>query len=120
MTTTTIELTRNENGTINIDATLDAAYTHLAALIEKEAEVGRDVSASVHAVFDEHLGKTIPMPALASLALSNMGTSPENFVEMDKAVRAYVRNAPEFEVNKGKNGGVVRVCDKPVKTNAKK
>lgn len=113
--TTTIKLIRAENGTIDISATLDMAETHLYELADAEANSARDISAAVHAVFDLHKGKVLPMPAICALTLANLGTSPEVYAEKDKAVKTFIRNSPEFEVNKGKNGGVVRVCDKPAK-----
>lgn len=113
--TTTIKIIRDENGTINVDATLEAAETHLYTLADSEANSAREISAVVHAVFDTHLGKVLPMPAVCALTLANMGTSPEAYAEKDKAVKAFIRNDPGFEVNKGKNGGVVRVCDRPAK-----
>jgi len=113
--TTTIKLIRSENGTLDVHTTLSAVEKQLHDLAYREENSEREISTAVHAVFDTHLGKTIPMPAVRALALANMGTSYEDYAEQDKAVKFFIRNSPEFKINKGKNGGVMRVYDTPSK-----
>ena len=110
---TTIKLFRNEDGTINIDTTCDEVYRQVLELSVAEETSAKEVGVAVHAVFDMHLGKTIPMPAACSLALVKMECPYERFVEQEEVVRVFIRNSSEFKVNKGKGGGVVRLCDQP-------
>ena len=103
---------RNDDGTINVPATLFEIEDQLLALAVKETESLGAISAAVHAVFDQHVGANLPMPHICSTACGLMGIGPSEFVETQKAVGLWIRTNNEFKVSKGKSGGVVRLRDR--------
>lgn len=106
---------RNDDGTINVQATLFEVEDQLLELASKETESLGAISEAVHSVFDQHVGQTLPMPHICSAACGLMGIGPSEFVETQKAVGLWVRTNNEFKVSKGKGGGVVRLRDVPEK-----
>ena len=66
------------------------------------------VSTAVNAVFDKFDGAKINMPALITLALQHLNVQPETWKMLSERVTDYIRSSPNFEVTKGKNGGVKR------------
>lgn len=106
---------RNDDGTINVQATLFEVEDQLLKLASKETESLGAISEAVHSVFDQHVGQTLPMPHICSAACGLMGVGPSEFVETQKAVGLWVRTNAEFKVSKGKGGGVCRLRDVPQK-----
>jgi hypothetical protein len=104
---------RAADGTVDIEKTLDGVLAQLIALSEAEATLAEAISEAVHGVFDAHLGKVLPMPAVTSLAVQAMGVSPEHFATTTEAVATWIRNCGQFRVAKGKGGGVARLRDLP-------
>jgi hypothetical protein len=104
---------RHSDGTVDVDATLSEVADQLVALAEAEATLAGAISEAVHGVFDAHLGKVLPMPAVTSLAVQAMGVSPEHFATTTEAVATWIRNCGQFRVAKGKGGGVARLRDLP-------
>jgi len=106
---------RSTTGSINFDATIakfEADLSTFHAAREKEESVIAD---ALHAIFDSHQGKRIPMPFLTSEVLRMLNVQPENFKSLSEKVQDYVRVCSDFNIGKGKGGGVGRVCDLPVK-----
>jgi len=106
---------RNDDGTINVQASLFEIEDQLVALASKEEESLEAISNAVHSVFDDHLGATLAMPAVCSFASALMGVEPKDFVETQKAVGLWIRTSNQFKIAKGKGGGVVRLRDVPEK-----
>lgn len=122
-TTINIEVTRNEDGTVNVNETLYAAENALLALQTQESLQGESIGKHVHAVFDQHIGKKLTIPSLQASVLHLMmaenpgeaSTIMDNYKEWQDAVRVFVRNSNEFDVAKGKGGGAYRLRDIPPK-----
>ena len=126
-TTISIEVVRSEDGTVDVNGTLSNAENALMGLQMHEKLRCEAIGKYVHAVFDEHFGKKLPIPNLQAnvvhkMVQDNVGESANimaNFKEWQEAVRTYVRTDNEFDVAKGKGGGAYRVCDVPPKKNGK-
>lgn len=107
---------RLDDGTINIEATLEGVAEQLVALAEQEANDSVRIASAVGAVFDLHLGKVLTMPALVNAALGHLTFTPETFAAVSEQVAEYVRNnKATYSITKGKGGGVRRICDTPAK-----
>lgn len=105
------------NGVVDMDASLAAAKTALDKFVlDKETEE-TSINDAVHAVFDTYVGTAIPMPALVSLVLTNLGSDPESYKTLGAKVTSFVRDrsgekgSSVFSINKGRGGGVKRWSD---------
>jgi hypothetical protein len=122
--TITVAVVRNEDGSLDVNGTLYNAEEKLLEKQSLESLQGETISRHVHAVFDMHVGKKLTIPSVQSSVLhllmqenpENAAAIFDNFKEWQEAVRVFIRNAPEFDVAKGKGGGAFRVCDVPPKT----
>lgn len=102
-------------GSVDHEATLAKFAGDLARYeAERETECAT-IGAAVHALFDQHIGKRIPMPFLQGEVLKALNAQPENYKVLTEKVTDYVRTSPEFDTAKGKGGGVGRVSDLPAK-----
>lgn len=128
-------LVRDASGAVDREACLDkfeAELVKYCAERETEQEV---ISEAVNAAFDKYHGANITMPALCTFALTKLNAQPENHKILTERVLAYVRDNSQgktaedgtverpnsvFVIGKGKNGGVRRRADIPVKTEEKK
>lgn len=97
-------------GLVDVTATLDAVETALNSANTDAEKAFAAVGPAVDAVFSEHSGAAINMPAVASFALAKLGTAPDKYNETVELVQNYIRsNAGDegkFEIRKGKGGGV--------------
>jgi hypothetical protein len=127
---TTINLStfveRDASGALDLDTTMTKFQ---GALLQYQAERETEletIGTAVNAVFDEHRGATINMPAVTTLALQKLNVQPESYKALSERVQSFVRdNASDerngggtFRIAKGKGGGVSRwvdVADKPAK-----
>jgi hypothetical protein len=101
----------NNNGSINHEASI-SQFAGALRKYEAEREVeSATIGGAVHAIFDTHKGKRLPMPYLTTEVLRALNVQPENFKTLSDKVQEYVRTSPEFSVAKGKGGGAGRVCD---------
>lgn len=108
---------RAENGSVDVEASLDHFETCLRDHIATAEQEGADIGVAVNAVFDQHRGVCINMPALTSMTLSLLGVTPSTYVEMGEKVGDFVRSHKDvFSITKGKGGGCRRVCDTPPKS----
>lgn len=107
---------RDTTGTVDIDATIEKFGTELQSYLDTAERESVDIGNAVHAVFDQHKGVNINMPALVSLSLQWLDVSPANYSDMSEKVADYVRSHKDaFLVSKGKGGGVRRIADIPPK-----
>jgi len=106
---------RLSDGTIGFEDTMAALEKQVIALIKKEANGLEWISEAVGDLFDTHLGKTLPMPFVTNTVVQGLGVSPGEFQEALKSVGLYVRSCGQFQVSKGKGGGVTRIRDIPEK-----
>jgi hypothetical protein len=103
------------NGSVDVSATEAAFSSALALYISERETQNEQIASAVSAVFDEHLGKTITMPVLQSLACGKLAALPDNYKSLSDRVATYVReqNGNTFRITKGKGGGVARLADLP-------
>lgn len=120
MKTLLINLVRFEDGSINVDATLDAAHSQLLNHIAARETETATIAAAVDELFTEKLGARLNMPYVVSQCQQKLNAQPENFKALGERVAQYVRdNAGErdsgklFSIGKGKLGGVLRWSDQP-------
>jgi hypothetical protein len=112
---------RSEDGSVNLDATVGKFADDLQEYLNGVEADSKLCSAAVNAVFDQHIGVSINMPALQSLGLAwinaNVGTlSPSEYVPLGEKIADHVRNHKDlYLVAKGVKGGVRRICDIPPK-----
>jgi hypothetical protein len=78
----------------------------------------KSIRRAVAAIFDEHKGAHINLPAVVVLTMSRLDVTPENYATVSQMVANYVRNSPRYLVLSGKVGGVMRVKDMPKSTMA--
>lgn len=66
----------------------------------------------VNAVFDRFPGQTLPMPALVSLSVADLGATPSEHAATAKRVHAHIQGMASeggsLTITKGKGGGVSR------------
>lgn len=102
-------------GLVDVAASAAKFDSALATYIaERETETVK-IGDAVNAVFDSHLGKTLTMPVLQSLATAQLNAQPENWKVLSDRVAQYARDnaGPDgtLKIAKGKGGGVSRRCD---------
>ena len=106
-------MVRDSSGAVDVLASATAYAESLTAWCA-EHEVGSDlIEAAVETVFDRHDGKLLPVPALLSFAVTELGATPEQHKTLTERVRAYVKGQTatgRLEVGKGKGGGCSRLA----------
>ena len=118
MNSITTKLVSAADGSIDQNASVEAFETELARFVTaREAELG-SVAGAVSAVFDQHMGKSIKMPTLSSLAANQLNATPENYSVLSELVLDHVRAdaksaSPTYRIVKGPQGGVARIADLP-------
>jgi hypothetical protein len=126
------------SGTDNdLDANVAAFRTAYCAFVAEREIEDTNIGEAVHAVFDQYPGANINLPALCGFALQRLNVQPESFKKLEERVADFVRENADrhekkdkdgvvtqmaepdrtrtFKIAKGKNGGVLRWSDKPVK-----
>jgi hypothetical protein len=98
-------------GSVDVAATLSKFENDLLDHLANEELANADVSAAVHAVFDQYLGACLNMPALVGAAFAKLGLPPSEFGTVGERIADYARNSGQFKVSKGKGGGVRRLRD---------
>lgn len=102
---------RDATGAVDVLASAEAYALALQAWVV-ENEVGSEtIEAAVETVFDRFDGKRLPMPSLLSMAVVELGATPEQHKAMTNRVHEYVKGqttAGRLEVGKGPQGGVLR------------
>jgi hypothetical protein len=106
---------RSFDGSVDVQATLDKFSFDLELFESKEKSENETIGVAIHKVFDCHMGKRIPMPYLITEGLRALNATPDNFSILSERIGNYVRNSPQFNVAKGRGGGVGRVVDLPSK-----
>lgn len=113
---------RDSDGELDLDGTMTKFQGVLLQYqAERETELAT-IGAAVNAVFDQHKGATINMPAVTSFALQRLNVQPESYKVLAERIQTFVRdNASDergkglFRIAKGKGGGVTRWSDVPEK-----
>lgn len=108
---------RSESGSVDVDATVTKFAGELQSYLNGVEALSGQIGTAVNAVFDEHKGAAINMPALVTLGLVKLNVTFDHYTEMSEAIADYVRsNKDVYLISKGKGGGVRRICDIPPKT----
>jgi hypothetical protein len=97
-----------EDGRIDFQVSLERFASFLENLQEQEDSERVSFKSYVEEVFDSSRTLGLPVPLVCSQVAFRMGVSPENYVEVQKRVGEFLRNSPDFEVLKGRGGGVYR------------
>ena len=103
---------RNSDGSVDVAASANAYAVALAKWVSENEIASEMIEAAVEATFDRHPGR-LPMPALLSGAVNELGAAPAQFKALTERCHAYVRGQAEvgrLEIGKGKGGGVSRLA----------
>jgi len=109
---------RNEDGTINFDASAEAFRAALVAQAAEGEKLGADIETAVDAVFDEK-GARLPKQMLIDGVLAKLGRTPENHSTLTRAVEDYLRrntskdkgvDGRRIAALKGQKGGLQRLA----------
>lgn len=113
-------------GSINRSASVAAFETALDKFLAEETVESGVIGDAVNALFDQHIGASINMPALQSGVCGLLNATPTNFAVLSERARQYVRQNSQgekdsdgnvenpdslFVIAKGKGGGVRRRSD---------
>lgn len=114
---------RDSSGNVDLDGTMVKFQSELLKFqAERETETAV-IAEAVTAVFDQHRGANIQMPAIVTLALQRLNVQPESYKVLSERVADFVRanagteraEGKTFRIAKGKGGGVTRWVDVPEK-----
>jgi hypothetical protein len=86
-----------------------------AAIAVAEANGVREI---IDTIFNDHLGKAIPLPVLVALTIQRVNVTPQNYNQMSRDVERYIKlvtNRTWLRITSGKSGGVRRIKDIPKK-----
>lgn len=110
---------RDSSGSIDVAASANKYATALTAWAAENEMDAEEIAGAVNTVLDRSPGRRIPMPALLSLATTELGAGADTFKVLSDRVHAYVSGQADaglLFVTKGKGGGVGR--EAPAKKSA--
>lgn len=111
---------RDSSGEVLIDETVEKFRVELLRFKANRETETAQIAMAVNAVFDQHLGVSITMPAVVSMTLTRLDVTPETFNLLRERTMDFIRanasakreDGMDFCVQKGKHGGVFRWVDK--------
>lgn len=111
---------RGMDGSVDVTASAQAYAAALTKWVAENEIASETIETAVEAVFDRFSGSKLPMPALLSLTVAELGGTPDQHKTLTNRVHAYVKgqcneNQGRLEISKGKGGGVQRLA-KPGQT----
>jgi hypothetical protein len=119
--TITTNLVFTSDGSVDRAPSTEAFTTALNARIaERETQISLIVE-GVSSLFDQYKGESVGLPAVASMVAQRLNAPPASFKVISERVAQYVRDnsdgkgTNEYQIRKGKSGGVSRVSDQAVK-----
>jgi hypothetical protein len=79
----------------------------------EDAEPANEVQAKawgdiINSIYDDMKVKTINLPAAIAIVCQNVQVRPENYASLSLQVERFIRESSNYELRKGKNGGVFR------------
>ncbi len=102
---------RGTDGSVDVAASANAYALALTKFVAENEIPATDIETAVEAVFDQHA--KLPMPALLSAAVNELGATPAQFKALTERCAAYVRGQAtlgRLVISKGKGGGVSRLA----------
>lgn len=102
---------RGTDGSVDVAASANAYATALNKWVAENEVPVSDIETAIEAVFDQH--NKLPMPALLSAAVNELGATPAQFKALTERCGSYVRGQAtlgRLEITKGKGGGVSRIA----------
>lgn len=106
-------IVRAQDGSLDLQATLDAIAPEVVSAVEKHDDALQGVASAVHAVFDQFKGTRLSTDALVSFASLHLQTdTPDAVNEAREKIKDYVKANPSiFSTRRGRGGGVARLSD---------
>lgn len=106
---------RGSSGSVDVVASANAYAKALTEWVAQNELSSETIETAVEAVFDRFPGQRLPMPALLSLSVAELGASPDQHKTLTARVHAYVTgqsadNTGRIDIGKGKGGGVSRLA----------
>jgi|GEM_PF-5713752 hypothetical protein len=109
---------RDASGAVDVLASATKYAEALQVWVSQNEADPQHLTDVVNAVFDRYNGQTLPMPALVSQAVSDLGATPAEYAAFSKRVHAHIRGMAgeggSLTIAKGKGGGVSRKVVEPV------
>jgi hypothetical protein len=103
---------RDSSGAVDVVASAKAYADALTAWVAENELDPQTLTDAVNAVFDRFPGQKLPMPALVSLTVSDLGVQPAEHRMMTERVHTHIRSLAgeggSLVITKGKGGGVAR------------
>ena len=99
---------RDGSGAVDLAASAKAYTDALSAWVAENEVDAAILGDAVNAVLDRFPGQTLPMPALVSLAVTELGATPQEFKALSTRVHAHIRGMASLKIAKGVGGGVSR------------
>lgn len=111
---------RDMDGSVDVAASANAYASALTKWVAENEIASDTIETAVETVFDRFNGQRLPMPALLSLSVGELGATPEQHKPLTMRVHAYVSGQSNegkgrLDISKGKGGGVLRLA-KPGQT----
>lgn len=105
---------RNSAGAVDVVASVSAYTQALQTWVsENEADV-QQLTDTVNEVFDKYPSQVLPMPALVSMVVTELGATPSEHKTVTARVYAHVRcmaaEGGTLQITRGKGGGVTRLA----------
>lgn len=112
---------RDLSGAVDVIASATKYAEALQDWVSQNEADPQHLTDVVNAVFDRFSGQTLPMPALVSLSVADLGATPTEHMAVSKRVHAHIQGMAgkggSLTITKGKGGGVSRKavegCDQP-------
>jgi hypothetical protein len=105
---------RGTDGAVDVAASANAYAVALTKWAAENEVASETIESAVESVFDCYSGR-LPMPALLSMAVNELGGTPDQHRVLTDRVHAYVKgqcadNTGRIDIGKGKGGGVLRLA----------
>jgi len=108
---------RDTSGAVDVVASASKYAEALQAWVNENETDPELLSDVVNAVFDRYPGQTLPMPALVSLSVADLGATPAEHGAVTKRIHAHIQGMAgeggSLTITKGKGGGVSRKAAAP-------
>lgn len=109
---------RASDGTLDLQATLDAIAPEVVSLVEKMDNEYAEVASAVHAVFDQWKGTRLNTDAVISFSMQHLAApTPDAVNKLTGKIKDYLkdnagaRGESLFWTRRGKGGGIKRWSD---------